>query len=1347
MDMRIEGSGDFKKLQKTEGHQPAPSTPIEEQMKKDSSSLLNQQKKSVRKGIARMLADAQKGRNNSETHVQKVTQMIEHHQGQLTQHLHAYPEKEKQAFVQKEVGKQKEMLSSAHKTASTPSSSPETLQSLLSKLKSDSNPRDSLNFIIKLMGIIIPYESSKQPTINTFLQTLYTQMKTVYNSSPTAGIQTFWDTYHYQGYVGTGTKSALKDLIMLCPALYQQNVPGGLLPNTTWSEFLAGTVFQNPPSVDPVKVTNTPQAIALMNAELSLQKIEDGNPLASWVIQEIQQDTNITNQMSLAQVGSYLVSNFNIYEQFPLITKAQVDAVFKILDTTPPTPASIETLMSNLNTLKFPKDTAAANLVSEIINAYNNKVFTTIQELGEWVQKTFFTASQDLWIQFPGVQLADLQSIFKTLKLSEQIPTPTQMDQIFTSAYQAYQTTKSNLYKDLYTEVASLGSADTNLPSLQSWAESEFSSSDFTSASATIEQNFCSLVGTINITAMTGILNNWTSSQTPSLAALAKYLLSCSFSSLSAMQAAVTGETGVEDIFMLVPSLVTSGNASTDLSTLFSALYIGQTAPKVPSPTAVDNAYANAFEQASQSGVPQKDLALYQLMENQCKTQGSQWPASALEGWAGWEALNSTFTSASNTAQLNFLSYAGIPSLSSAPLYGSQYYLQQLLSTLSTSSQTYTFLDKTVLPELSSLISSNGSWSTFTSWASTEMATNDIYMLCPDATTSEIESIYQYLQGPTASLPAETPADTNYIEVLNKMNATGISTADKALISALATEMYTLGSNVQNQAQSLQTAFESSSSLPSIFTAADEQTQIFFMSYTGEWAPSYPYPLETLLHDLYGLSFPNDPGAETFIKLITQQADNSDITTTAELVSAIEENILNGNADVWIQAPGIQSQDLDTILNKLSIPLTQVPAVTNMDTLFLEAYNANTASPGNPIYSDLYQEIQTLGSADENFSALQQWGLTMLSSSDFANSSTQAQENFCSWTGNMTFSSIQSIMQGWEQSGTAEQQALAEFFLGQGFSTLEQAQNFFSPNSPSYGFGKLDIYAQIPAILQATNPTQTVQNFLSLLFTGSISVPQAAQPTAVDTAYATISSAASSASGNDLLLYQQFIQEVQTNGSNWLGMANWGGFEVISSYYQNASSSAQQLFASALGIANPTTAPMISASNYLTEIMSDVQGNLATYAFLQSAIQELQTLISGGNSWSDFQTWVQTQFKTNDIYMVCPDATSTQIQQIYFYLTGNASPPSETSADSNYIQVYTEANLLGVYGGNLPLYDLLLSAMRAIGSSTDDQATALQNYFENTPGAMTALQEDWSQADTDGQSFFEQFTGGWAPPS
>lgn len=491
------------------------------------------------------------------------------------------------------------------------------------------------------------------------------------------------------------------------------------------------------------------------------------------------------------------------------------------------------------------------------------------------------------------------------------------------------------------------------------------------------------------------------------------------------------------------------------------------------------------------------------------------------------------------------------------------------------------------------------------------------------------------------------------------------------------------------------------------------------------------------------INYPKGSAIYALQQIVLQAAKN--VSSLSGLQSWVNNHLVNGTQDLFMQIPGITPKDIQTIFSIIKMQHSSFEP-TSMDKLFMQVYAATQKNPNSKIIADLYNEIQKLGSASEKISSLQHWGAEMLSSSDYLNASITEQVQFCSWTGNQTFSTVNYILNQWAQSSDPGESALAHFLLGKKFTSLQQMRSFFNPNSPNFGFAKYDLYFQCPALLNAKQPDKAAQNLIIMLFTGSSAKPNISAPTSVDQAYAKTLNAAKGATTADLALYNLVLNQCKLMGSSWGDLEYWIGWQMLSSVYSKASQGAQGLFASLGGINDLNKGPLKAVHHYLESYLKDFESTSPTYQFLNDALEKLDSLVNTGGSWSDFQAWTQTKLSIDDLYMFCPDAGASEIQGIYQYLEGpDAVAPAPTQNDLNYIKVFRAISSPAQYSGNIPLYEDLLQAMLAVGSQNQDQAGGIRNYFGAHHEAKAKLISDWNAATIEGRNLFKQYTNQWIP--
>ena len=835
-------------------------TPIEAQLQEHSKDLIRTQHKALRKQIAKMLSDSQKGLDNVDIHLEKANKMILSHRQQLDKALDSFPKEKSSEFTLKAIQQQEEMVQGAKQVVSssnntshslgashtpTPTTSPaeaasKLRNSILKKIHStsDYNPgRGELEISMQYANSCL--DSAKADNLTSaiqFLENIISQEQAVLNSSPSATFTTFLQKYGYEGY-NTGAK----DSLLLCPQMANHSVEGAYgLP----MRFIVDmTVFMNPnPAYSPDGEPNyppTPEILAMMHNVSNLQQLN--SPFANWVIQQIQYNSAVTMSMTGSQIFTYLTTNFNIFDECPGLTIQEVQNVIQALKAPPM--SNISLLALKLNQFQYPKGSPLYNLQQALIAQCSKSA--TISGFEAWIQNDLINAKADIYMQFPEITQTDINTIMSIAGYSGTIPAPTSMDQLFTEAFTSYQADQNSpIYKDLYQELLNLGSASENTGALQQWGATMLNNPDFTKSSAQAQANFCVWTGNITLAAMNTILTEWSQSNDISQAALANFILSKKFTSLEQMRDFFNPNSpsygfGKYDIYFQIPALLKSSNPQGLVQNFITDLFADTTTkPTISNPTQVDTAYANAS--AALSGASPADQALYNALINECKAMGSQW--DQLPYWAGWQSLSSVFTNASAQAQSLFFNSCGITNAQTAPLIGSEYYLKQMLGNFSSSSQTYQTIQQ-IITELQSSITNDGSWSSFQSWITgTLFAKDDLYMLCPDASQAELSSIYQYIEGPGATLPTETVADTNFIAVYQAMNAPRVFSGNKALFQDLLNAMLSVGSASQNQAQDIQNYFTAN---PSVFAqlkkdwaASDSQGQALFEKYTNNWNPA-----------------------------------------------------------------------------------------------------------------------------------------------------------------------------------------------------------------------------------------------------------------------------------------------------------------------------------------------------------------------------------------------------------------------------------------------------------------------------------------------------------------------------
>lgn len=828
--------------------------PVEEKLHEYSKDLIRTQHKTLRKQIAKMLSDSQKGLRNEEMHFQKASKTIEEHRKQLNSSLHAFPEKNRDEFVLSEISKQQGMLGSAKQTVSgkkEPSHSlgstapkhknltqEQGLQALHKSLfKDSSEPSGRITLQLSMQYANICLDSAKSQNLTQtvqFLQTLIAQEQDTLKSSPTATFQTFLDKYGYQGY-----HTGAKDSLLLSPEMEGHGVFTEY--NLPMRYVIDISVFMNPkPSSKPAyNYPPTPEIQAMSQNVSNLEKLN--TPIANWVIKQIQFNPDITMGMSGAQVMNYLMQNYDIFNQVPGVTITQLQDVIKAING--PSLSNVQLLAFKINSVQYPKGSAEYNLQQALVSQCTKE--SSVSDFENWIQSSLINSKADIYMQFLGINTTQVISVLGLAGFSGTIPKPTQMDQLCVQAYKAYQADqKSPIYKDLYQELQSLGSASENMQALQKWGDGMLNSADFKNSSALAQANFCVWTGNITLSAMNTILNEWTQSGNVGQAALAKFILGKNFSSLDQMRSFFNPNSpsygfAKFDIYFQVPSLLQSSNPQSLVQGFLSDLF-ANSSTKAPTPeiTQVDTAYAKA--NAALSGASAADKALYNALINECKAMGSNW--TQISDWAGWQSLSSIYAKASAAAQNLFLTSCGITNEQTAPLVGSEYYLNQMLSNFQPTSQTYKMLNE-IITELQGLVSGDKTWADFQSWVKGNLfAKDDIYMLCPDASNQQMSSIYQYIMGPDASLPTETTADKNFIDVYNAMNNPGVYSGNKALYQDLLNAMLAVGSSTDNQASAIQSYFNAN---PSVLTQlkndwanADSDGQALFEKYTNNWNPT-----------------------------------------------------------------------------------------------------------------------------------------------------------------------------------------------------------------------------------------------------------------------------------------------------------------------------------------------------------------------------------------------------------------------------------------------------------------------------------------------------------------------------
>lgn len=819
-------------------------TPVSEELKTHTHELIRSQHKVLRKQIAKMLSDSQKGLKNEAMHIKKAHGMIEKNRSTLNQALFEFPEKEKTPFVEKQIARQHEMLESAQQTITSPdkkthslkskasSSLEKSTKSLPKPIEKASNGRisrtalyASLQYANDLLGLAT---EQKLPSVVQFLKTIISQEQATLKSSPKADFTTFLEKYGYEGY-----QNGSKDSLMLCPQMQGHTDPGFGLP---LRYVVDTTIFQS-------RSSSRSLSPAIQDMVQRLHNLSQLNTsLSKWVSQEILYNPGIKSSMSGNDISNYLLNNFNIFEQCPGVTNQQIEDVIKALQASAPSSPTLQLAMK-LNALDYKSGTPLYNLQQALLGACTGS--SSVNAFESWIQSHLMSANTDIYIQFPTITKADISSIMKVAGFSQSIPDPTEMDQLFANAYSAFQSDpKSPVYQDLYQEIAKLGSASENMQALQQWGHGILQSSDFAKSNAIAQANFCLWTGNITLGAMNTILNEWIQSGNTGQAALAKFILGKKFSSLEQMRSFFNPNSpsygfGKFDIYFQVPSLLNSQDPKAIAQGFLKDLFAGSsTEPTLADPTQVDNAYAAA--NAALSGASKPDKVLYNLLINQCKTMGSNW--DQLPYWAGWQSLTTSFTDASSAAQSLFLNSCGITNAKTAPLISANYYLKQMMVNAFTSPDTTEFLSK-VVNELNSLISGNKTWADFQNWVKGSLfATDDIYMLCPGSNESKLSTIYEYLTGPDATLPKETSADQNYVALFQAMNAPGVYSGNKALYQDLLNAMLAVGSAPQDQAKEIQSYFTSNpsvlSQLKKDWANADTNGHTLFEKYTNNWDPS-----------------------------------------------------------------------------------------------------------------------------------------------------------------------------------------------------------------------------------------------------------------------------------------------------------------------------------------------------------------------------------------------------------------------------------------------------------------------------------------------------------------------------
>lgn len=522
-----------------------------------------------------------------------------------------------------------------------------------------------------------------------------------------------------------------------------------------------------------------------------------------------------------------------------------------------------------------------------------------------------------------------------------------------------------------------------------------------------------------------------------------------------------------------------------------------------------------------------------------------------------------------------------------------------------------------------------------------------------------------------------------------------------------------------------------------------------------EGIPTYNHPISdtatisqdsinlcSVQYSLEQLSLPSGSPGNAFVKYLLNYINQNSSGGLSGFQKWFNDNFTTD--DPYMHFPGMTQTNLSQIYKALT--LGAAPAPTEIDNLFAQVY-ANNQKDTQAVYNDMLAELKKIGSTG-NMKDLQSWAKQEIKTQNFQNSSPTAQAHFLVWTGNVTIDALNVILNEYVGQKTEPMASLASFILSQKFTSLTQMQAFFNPNSSTYGFAKHDIYYYVPQLLGQSNPESFVQGILADIFANQKNAPPTPQPTFSDQAYYqawnALNNTTNPADQALLKALMQYITQIGSQGSK-NSIQAWAGSFTLSSTFQNASAAAQAAFCNAVGL-NPKSAAMVAAKLALQNLLSQLDPNSPAFKFLTKVINELGSFISGGKNWSDYKSWLTSQLDKNDIFMQCPGiaGNSKIMQDIYTDLGMGKTLPTETAMDKAYIQVYAQYSNSKTYSQDKILFKDLMQGMFAIGSalsSGDTVSGAIQNYFKNNSSAFSELKNDFNNATTSAQQFFEQIAG------
>ena len=196
---------------------------------------------------------------------------------------------------------------------------------------------------------------------------------------------------------------------------------------------------------------------------------------------------------TLAALQAWVKSTFktnDIYKTYPGITSAVVNEYYGVVQMTPPPPPSGYILQDALTAAKswlqgLTPGSPEYNLAEELVNQINAEIGIpgdTIVTLQKWLASTFTNATDDIYMQYPGISQGDANKFYQIIMdNTNAAPAPTAMDNAYAAAYQYEQSNiaqpTQNAFNDLLEEMKTLGSKGT-AAALQAWVKTKFATND-----------------------------------------------------------------------------------------------------------------------------------------------------------------------------------------------------------------------------------------------------------------------------------------------------------------------------------------------------------------------------------------------------------------------------------------------------------------------------------------------------------------------------------------------------------------------------------------------------------------------------------------------------------------------------------------------------------------------------------------------------------------------------------------------------------------------------------------------------------------------------------------------------